>query len=215
MAKPKSKSDQIITHYIKYVLEHGEDPPTVYAFTKKAKIKEAYFFKHYGSFEGMKTHIWKRYMQQTIDSVEADPIYSNYTVKEKLLAFYYTHIEVLRKHRSFILATAKGLDKPGKTPVELKGYRKKFLAYASQLIEEGRNSNQVKERKYIATQYHHGLWIQCLFVLNYWIKDKSLGAENTDAAIEKSVNVSFDLISEGNFENLLDLGKFLFQTWKF
>lgn len=215
MAKTKSKSDNLISLYVKYILEHGEDPPTVYAFAKKAKIKEDYFFEQYGSFDGLKTKIWAGYMDQTIASVEADAIYPTYSAKEKLLAFYFTHIEVLRKQRSFILATADGFDKPGKTPTVLSDYRKRYLEYASNLMEEGRKTNEVKERKYISSQYHHGLWIQCLFLLNYWIKDKSLGAENTDAAIEKSVNVSFDLISEGNFENLFDLGKFLFQTWKY
>ena len=106
------------------------------------------------------------------------------------------------------------MDKPGKSPEDLILYKSTFLSYAADLLSDGRESGEIKERKYISDHYHLGLWLQCLFLLNYWIKDTSLGAENTDAAVEKSINVGFDMLSEGSFENLFDLGKFLFQTWK-
>jgi hypothetical protein len=38
--------------------------------------------------------------------------------------------------------------------------------------------------------------------------------EKTDAAIEKSVNLAFDLIGKGILDNALDFGKFLYQNSK-
>lgn len=214
MAKKAKRKGDIEEIYIQYILKHGEDPESIPAFTKKAKIKEEYFYDTYGSFEGLRTKIWKGFMKETLQILEDDKLYDSYSVKEKLLTFYYTHLEVIRKYRSFIVATADGYDRPGPTPKALKKYKSSFLKYAKALIKEGRKTNQVVDRKYVVDAYPHGFWIQCLFLLNYWIKDNSLGAENTDAAIEKSVNVSFDIISEGRLDNVLDLGKFLFQTWK-
>lgn len=214
MAKKEKKGNEIESLYMAYILKHGEDPDSVHSFSKKAKIKEDYFYDQYGSFEGLRIKIWKRFMKETVSILEDDKLYDKYSIREKLLTFYYTHLEVLRPHRSFILATADGFDKPGPTPKALKKYKSSFIKYAKDLIKEGRKNDQIIDRKYIADQYHHGLWIQCMVILNYWINDKSLGAENTDAAIEKSVNVSFDLISEGRFDSLFDLGKFFFQTWK-
>lgn len=211
--KSKQKGSEIESKYIQYILKYGEDPPSIHAFTKKAKIKEEFFYKKYSSFEGIRIKIWKNFLKETFELLEEDKLYQSYPIREKLLTFYYTHLEVLKKYRSFILATSEGLDRPGPTPKVLKKYRSTFLSYAKDLIKEGRKKGQILERKYISDQYHHGLWIQCLVLLNYWIKDLSLGAENTDAAIEKSVNVSFDLISEGRYDSLLDLGKFFFQTW--
>jgi len=47
-------------------------------------------------------------------------------------------------------------------------------------------------------------------VLRYWIKDDSERFEMTDAAIEKAVNLSFQLISSGTLDSILDFGKFVF-----
>ena len=41
MAKKERKVKQeLIDHYVDYVLETGEDPKTVFAFTKKVNIKD-------------------------------------------------------------------------------------------------------------------------------------------------------------------------------
>jgi hypothetical protein len=53
------------------------------------------------------------------------------------------------------------------------------------------------------------LWIQFGFVLNFWINDNSAGFEKTDEAIEKGVNVTFDLFQRSPIDNLFEYGKFL------
>ena len=56
----------------------------------------------------------------------------------------------------------------------------------------------------------HGFWLQALFVLKYWLDDNSNQFEMTDAAIEKAVNLSFQLIKSNTLDSLLDFGKFIF-----
>lgn len=51
-----------------------------------------------------------------------------------------------------------------------------------------------------------------MFVVDYWIKDTSSGFEQTDAAIEKAVNLSFELLSESTLDRALDFVKFLWQS---
>ena len=46
-------------------------------------------------------------------------------------------------------------------------------------------------------------------MLNFWINDASAGFEKTDEAIEKGVNVTFDLFQRSPIDNLLEYGKFL------
>ncbi len=55
----------------------------------------------------------------------------------------------------------------------------------------------------------HGFWVQALFVLKYWIEDSSINFEMTDAAIEKAVNLSFQLMHSNTLDSLLDFGKFI------
>jgi len=54
--------------------------------------------------------------------------------------------------------------------------------------------------------------LQLLFVIGFWIKDDSIAFEKTDAAIEKAVNLSFDLMGKGPLDAMLDFGKFLYQN---
>ena len=49
-------------------------------------------------------------------------------------------------------------------------------------------------------------------VLDFWVKDKSKGFEQTDAMIEKSVNTSFDLIASSALDTVLDFAKFMYQN---
>jgi hypothetical protein len=48
------------------------------------------------------------------------------------------------------------------------------------------------------------------FVIGFWIKDNSQGFEKTDAAIEKAVNLSFDLLGKNIADSAFDFAKFVF-----
>jgi hypothetical protein len=49
-----------------------------------------------------------------------------------------------------------------------------------------------------------------MFVLQAWFNDKTSKFQQTDQAIEKSINLLFDVIAKGALDSLLDFGKFLF-----
>jgi len=54
--------------------------------------------------------------------------------------------------------------------------------------------------------------LQFLFVLNFWLNDDSAQFEKTDAAIEKAVHLSFDLMGKGPLDTMVDFAKFLYQN---
>ena len=45
-----------------------------------------------------------------------------------------------------------------------------------------------------------------------WLKDESKAFETTDAAIEKSVNLAFELLSQGPLDSIIDFGRFALKT---
>ena len=49
-------------------------------------------------------------------------------------------------------------------------------------------------------------------MLKFWKDDSSADFEKTDAAVEKSVNLAFDLIGKGAVDSVVDFAKFLYQT---
>ena len=134
-------------------------------------------------------------------------------MREKLLAFYYTWIEVLKNNRSYASQTWRLIDKRRmKTPVFMTDLKTAYKEYARDLIMEGKESREVQPRKFIDERYPDAFWLQFLMVLDFWVKDKSKGFEQTDAMIEKSVNTSFDLIGSSALDTVLDFAKFMYQN---
>ena len=70
-------------------------------------LDEQEFYEHYGSFDGIESTIWNEYMEETITAVTGEKIYQQYSSRERLLAFYYTLIERLKKDRSYVKYTVE------------------------------------------------------------------------------------------------------------
>jgi len=200
--------------YMKYWLENGKRPVSIYAFAQQLGIGEAAFYDIYAAFDAVEKDIWRSFFEDTLEKLKTDETYLRYTVREKLLAFYFLWVQQLKEHRSYILVQRERFLAPSTTPRihpdKLEAFRLAFYDYIRELIKEGYQSGEVKERKFISDQYVHGFWAQALFVLRYWIKDDSERFEMTDAAIEKAVNLSFQLISSNTLDSILDFGKFVF-----
>lgn len=207
------KSEKIKQAYIEFFLENGIHPPSVYSFAKKLKMKEVEFYDHYNSFELLESDIWLGFLKETITKIEADSVYATYSVREKMLAFYYTWIEILKNNRSYTSQTWRLIDKRKlKTPVFMTNLKVGFKEYTRDLVMEGKESKEVTPRRFLDERYPDAFWLQLLMILDFWVKDKSKGFENTDAMIEKSVNTSFDLMGSTALDSVLDFAKFMYQN---
>lgn len=195
--------------YKAYWLEHGKKPASVFVLCKLIELPEADFYSHYSSFERIDADIWLDIFQRTLDQLVTDETYQQYSAQEKLLSFYFLWVQQLKADRSYILLQQDRYQFPALQLRQLSAFKAAFLEYASGLIKEGYVTAEIKERKYVSDKYVHGFWVQALFVLKYWIDDTSANFEMTDAAIEKAVNLSFQLIQSNTLDSLLDFGKFI------
>lgn len=216
--KPNTdKSAKIRDAYIDYLLEHGEAPASVYHFMKILKMKEGVFYEYYNSFSAIEKDIWKEYFDETLTRIQTEAVYNEYTVREKLLAFYYTWIEVLKDNRSYVTYSVGRIKRQGfrrTNPDFLGSFKTSFLDYVNELIAEGKETEEIVDRPIVGSRYDDGLWQQLLFVLKFWVNDDSRGFERTDAAIEKAVNLSFDLMSRSALDTAFDFARFLYQGRK-
>jgi hypothetical protein len=201
---------QLRDAYKLYWLENGKAPVSVYAFCKIVDVPEQSFYDSYSSLESLEKDIWLGIFEDTINQLKADETYQHYSAQEKLLAFYFMWVQKLKTDRSYILIQKEKFGFPVLHQGQLDSFRKAFYTYAEELVKEGYQTREIKERKYISDQYKHGFWLQALFVLKYWISDTSDKFEMTDAAIEKAVHLSFQLIGANSIDGLLDFGKFMF-----
>lgn len=215
--KGKSKKAAAITAekireaYVEYLLTKGKRPATVFKFCKDTGFSEDAFYAEFGSFAGIEKEIWKGFAQLTIGRLQADQHAEGFNAREKILAFYFTLAEVLRAERSLVLFQLKDWKVPGLPPVFIKSFKSIFDPWIEAVLDEGKKSGEIAKRPYLDKKYGSLLWLHLHFILRFWSQDDSAGFEKTDAAIEKSVNLAFDLIGKGIIDNALDFGKFLYQ----
>ncbi|MBC8985476.1 TetR/AcrR family transcriptional regulator [Pedobacter sp. N36a] len=208
-------AQQIKNGYLDYVLLNGEKPASVYSFVKKLKIAEADFYDFYPSFESIEKNLWVELTLETIQAIEAQEVWSQYSSREKILSFFYSYVEVLKKHRSFIIYSLRNHKNKFGTPEVLSGVRPIFENFAEGIINEGLESGELANRKFLSKRYKDAVWVQFGFIVNFWTTDDSAGFEKTDEVIEKGVNVTFDLFERSPIDNLLEYGKFLSRNGNF
>lgn len=208
-------SDQIKKSYIDYVLTHGEQPKSVYNFAKTLKITEADFYKSFSSFTAIEKAVWEDMTQATLVKIKQQKVWAKYTAREKVLSFFYSYIEVLKTQRSFIIYTLKKHPKRLAIPDVLSGVKPVFGNFAEETINDGLDKGELSDRKFFSKRYKDALWIQFGFIINFWIDDDSPAFEKTDEAIEKGINVTFDLFQRSPIDNLFEYGKFIVRNGKF
>ncbi len=195
--------------YIDYVLTEGEQPRSVYVFAKKNKMPEEEFYKFFGSFDAIEQQIWTGFGVKTITEIKTQDVWAQYSSREKALSFFYSFFELLKSSRSFVVYSVKKQPKTFSTPQIFEGIKEVFESFCNDLIVEGIESDELSDRKFFTNRYKDALWVQMVFVLNFWINDISAGFEKTDEAIEKGINVTFDLFQRSPIDNLFEYGKFL------
>lgn len=208
----KDQKQLIVEAYIDFVLEHDKIPSSPYLLCKKIEISEEDFYTHFSSIQQINKEIWGNFFTETKTRITAEEVYEGYSIREKILAFYFTLIEVMKVKRSYARLSYKQKHKLEIKPHFLHQFREGFMEWAEDLILEGRESQEIAERLPLITeQYPKVFWLQCLSILDFWTKDFSDGFEKTDVFIEKSVNLSMDLVNENLIDSVFDFGKFMFQ----
>jgi AcrR family transcriptional regulator len=198
--------------YIDFLLNHGQRPASVFKFAQDVGIKEDDFYIYFGSFEGLDQAIWKGFIERTVQRLMTDTAYAGFSVREKILAFYYTFFEDLKANRSFVLLQLNQEAKRELVPPYLKEFKGAYSSYIEDLLSLGKTTGEIRNRPYLDKVYPRLFWMQMAFLLTFWRNDNSAGFEQTDAAVEKSVNLAFDLIGKGAIDTAFDFAKFLIQT---
>lgn len=195
--------------YIDFVLTEGEQPKSVYLFAKQNEMEEAEFYRFFGSFDAIEQNIWKDFGVKTIAEIKTQEVWPQYSSREKALSFFYSFFELLKGSRSFVVYSLKKMPENFTAPKLFEGLKEIFESFCDDLINEGVETNELADRKFFTKRYKDAVWVQLMFVLNFWINDISTGFEKTDEAIEKGVNVTFDFFQRSPVDNLFEYGKFL------
>lgn len=207
------EKDRIKQAYLAFILNEGHPPQSVFKLTQSLGLAEAEFYNHYPNFEAIDREIWADFGQQARATAAAEPVWEGYGSREKLLAFYYTLLEVLKQNRSYaLMSLRRSLHRmPGLSPKVLDNFRQDFELFVADLLREGRDTGEIATRPLVHDGYPRFFWQQALFVLGFFAKDDTLNFERTDAAVEKAVTLSFDLVGRNTLDSAVDFVRFLVQ----
>lgn len=205
------KASEIIESYTDYVLNHNNQPASVYIFCKSIGIEEKVFYEHFASFEILDEEVFVIMFNETLELLSKDDLYKDYDNQDKLLSFYFTFFQYLTENRSLVVYLLKNKQNDLKSLLKLKKLRKLFQVYIQSLdlkvVDLPKENFQKIQQKTIDEL----AWTQFLMTLKFWLEDTSSSFEKTDIFIEKSLKASFDLIELTPLKNLIDFGKFI---WK-
>jgi hypothetical protein len=74
---------KIIAGYVEHVLEHGKQPASVFKFAKALKMNEEDFYNYFTSFEAIKSAVWSKLFEDTINNLESQEVFKEYSAREK------------------------------------------------------------------------------------------------------------------------------------
>ena len=208
----KASEEKIKSAYIEFVLTQGSRPVSVYKFCLDLGLREEEFYNVFGSFEGLESQIWKGFIVKTVSRLQSDKAYHAFITREKVLAFYFTLLEELKSSRSYVLFQLDNSRKFELVPDYIKGFKAEFESFFESTLNVAKGKGEVATRPILDKRYPQLFWLHLGFILLFWKQDSSPGFEKTDAAIEKSVNLAFDLIGKGAVDSAVDFAKFLYQN---
>ncbi|WP_299890844.1 TetR family transcriptional regulator C-terminal domain-containing protein [uncultured Lacinutrix sp.] len=212
MAKKKNlNKNDIISFYMDYVLEHNEQPNSVYIFAKHNNFEESKFYEHFGTFEAVEKGIFKAFFDNTIVALSSSNDYDNFEPRNQLLSFYFTFFENLTANRSYVVYALDKHKNKIKSLALLSELKSSFTHYISELGIEMIDVKHEDLEKIQNRSLKESAWLQLLITIKFWLDDVSPSFEKTDIFIEKSVNTSFDVLNVAPIKSLIDLGKFIFK----
>lgn len=198
--------------FVLYLLRNGEAPVTVFKFCEELGVDEAIFYSYYNSFRSVEIAVWSSFYSEVKNALEQDTEYSSYSAHEKYLSFLYTLIEVYKQNRSYVVLRYSEVDRKSFRPWFMDSFKDEFAEWTKEILDEGFESSEIVSRPIISSKYHEALWVQLLYITRVWVNDESEDFQVTDAAVEKSSALLFELMKTGPVDLLIDFLKFAYQN---
>jgi len=194
--------------YINHLREHGKEPVSVFRFCKDLNIEEKEFFSWFSSFEAVESAYWEGVLDGVIRAVESGEEYASFTARQRFLTFGYAFLERSLEVRSLMLTRLGPLSLLSRPPF-LAGFERRFKEHAKAIIEHGQQHGEIAARGRLTDLYPQGLYLVFRSVIAYHLKDQSPVFERSDAYLEKSVNLAFDILRTQPLDSAFDLARFL------
>lgn len=209
---PPPRRQQILTAYETHLRREGRPPVSVFRFAEAQGFSERDFFSEFPSLEAVESAWWTGKLERVIESVESGAEWPAFSARHRMLAFLFAFAEASLDFRSLLLLRLHQRNVLTNPP-ELSAFEDRFLAFAHRLLEHGRTSGEIASRGPLSRLYPQAAYRLFRSVIDFHLRDTSPRYERTDAFIEKSTTVLFDLIGKQVLDSGFDLLRFLLPRW--
>ncbi|MEM6885155.1 MAG: hypothetical protein AAF571_08985 [Verrucomicrobiota bacterium] len=198
---------RIMNEYVNHLRNHGKAPDSVIQLCNSLDINEKDFFTEFPSFQSVEKAFWSDRLLEVIYSVTEGEEYQTFSAKQRFQTVIFAFLEKSLEYRSLMLIRFKG--GPVKKPRELEKFEKEFKSFCEDILKHGRQSGEVAERGRLDSLVPEGLYMAFRSAIEYNLHDESDAFERTDAYVEKSTTLAFDLIRTQAVDSAFDLARFL------
>ncbi|MCS7162140.1 MAG: TetR family transcriptional regulator C-terminal domain-containing protein [Bacteroidia bacterium] len=198
--KEVSLENRIVDLYKQLVVEDKIQRMNVFSFCKMLDISEADFYKHFASLDAIGRKIWTAYADEVINILKNSESYTNYSAREKILAYFFTFFDNVIKDRSFIAKTYTQF-------TLLRGYQRKFRSHMAEVIQEGVIAEEIRSR-HLENLYLDVLWGVHWALIRFWLNDESEGFEDTEKAIETYLRLPLELMGQNILDSAYEVLRF-------
>lgn len=201
--------ERLLEAYRDHLREHGAPPATVFKFTRDLGLEEREFFAAFASFDALESEMWRGLVARVADAVAAGPEWGGFTARQRLLTFLFAFCEESLAWRSLLLQRVGHCGAMAR-PDHLKGLERGFKDFIGPVLDHGHATGEIADRGPLREAYPEAFHLHFRAVVDFHLKDTSAGFERTDAFIEKSVALAFDLLRTQAFDSAVDFAKFVF-----
>lgn len=197
--------------YTEFVWLNNREPHSIAEFCSYANIDPIAFKTTFGQFKTIRQQLLTTVFEEVWERVEQAAEENDYSLREKCLALFFTLAEAFGAYRDY-LKTRYPLKELGALVEDWRPFNKLFVA-KTQYFQQNERVNWLRDKlPGRFTDEVNSLLMGWNYVFRVWLADESEEQATTDAAIEKTVHLYFDLSENKQFEKLLDFGKFIATT---
>jgi len=201
----------VFKHYTEFVWLNNRAPQSIAEFCTYASIDPIEFKVAFQQLKTIPQQLLSNVFEEVWEKVEKAAEENEYSSREKCLALFFTLVEGFSPYRNYLKAaySAKEL---GALIEDWRPFNRLFVS-KTQYFQQNDRINWLRDKlPGKLTDEINSLLMGWNYVFRVWLADESEEQSVTDAAIEKTVHLYFDLSENQQFEKLLDFGKFMATT---
>ena len=201
----------VFKHYTEFVWLNNRAPQSIAEFCTYASIDPIEFKVAFQQLKTIPQQLLSSVFEEVWQKVEKAAEENEYSSREKCLALFFTLVEGFSPYRNY-LKTAYSVKELGALIEDWRPFNRLFVS-KTQYFQQNDRINWLRDKlPGKLTDEINSLLMGWNYVFRVWLADESEEQAVTDAAIEKTVHLYFDLSENQQFEKVLDFGKFMATT---